>query len=299
MSNLTIFIFCSIIWSTNWLGIHFQIGDTAPACSVCYRFAIAASILLAYCYKQKLNLNFSLRQHLMLALQGICMFCLNFILFYYGSMYLVSGLVAIAGACIILMNILNSKILLQRNADIGTLFGAMIGICGIISVFSGELMHVELSDKMSLLYGLLLCITASYAASFGQVLLVVNHEYHQIEVIPGVAIAMLYGTVFAYLIALINGNPLTFDMNFNYISSLAYLSLVGSVMGFILYSRLIVNIGPAKSGYIFVLPPVVSLVLSSWVEHFTLTSWAYLGICLVLLGNWVVLRGSKPTKETA
>jgi drug/metabolite transporter (DMT)-like permease len=80
MSNGILYLIPVLIWGSTWLAIKFQLGAVAPELSVAYRFALAASILLIYSSARRLQLKFNLRQHAFMALQGLFLFSLNYVL---------------------------------------------------------------------------------------------------------------------------------------------------------------------------------------------------------------------------
>ena len=126
--------------------------------------------MFMYCIITKKTLSFSLHQHLFVAIQGLGTNCANFIFFYYGSMYLISGLVAVASANIMIMNIINSKLILNKPIKLKLTLGALIGICGLIVVFRGEILRIDLNNEImrtNLMIGFILCTIACYCASFG------------------------------------------------------------------------------------------------------------------------------------
>jgi len=69
--------------------------------------------------------------------------------------------------------------------------------------------------------------------------------------------------------------------------ALAYLVVAGSVLTFILYLQLIERWGPSRSSYAFVVIPVVTIMLSAWLDAEPLTWSLLVGAPLVLLGVYL------------
>ena len=82
MSNLQLFIAAVAIWGSTWLAITFQLGKVAPEASVFYRFLLASLLVFAYCFARRLPLRYTSRQHLWVALMGVLMFSVSYILVY-------------------------------------------------------------------------------------------------------------------------------------------------------------------------------------------------------------------------
>src|SRR5436190_849302 len=73
---------CSVIWSTTWYVIKFQLGVVPPVVSVVYRFGLAAAVLFAWLLISRKRLKLSAAEHLMVAGQGLFVFALQYPLVY-------------------------------------------------------------------------------------------------------------------------------------------------------------------------------------------------------------------------
>ena len=69
-----------------------------------------------------------------------------------------------------------------------------------------------------------------------------------------------------------------------------YLALFGSVIAFWAYLTLIGRIGADRASYTTLLFPLVALLISTVVEGYQWTLIGFAGLCLVLVGNWLVMR---------
>jgi len=290
MLNYLLYTITVLIWGSTWLAIHFQLGNVPPTWSVAYRFAIASALLLLFCLVTGRNLRFSRKEHTAMALQGALLFSLNYILYYVGTMYFASGLVAIIFASIIVMNIINSRIFFGTPLVPKVIIGATIGLLGLTLVFSSQWQqfHIQQQGLSYLISGTLICFLATLVASFGNMTSLYNQRL-KLPIIQSNAFGMLYGTIIVIIIALLLGHKPSFDTSFRYISSLLYLAIVGTVLAFGAYLQLLGKIGPERASYAFVLLPIVALALSANFEGFQWNSLTMGGIVLILLGNGLVL----------
>ena len=71
LRQLIYFIIPCFIWGSTWFAIKFQLGNVDPLVSVVYRFLIAGLLLMAFSALRKLNLRYTLREHLLMFLQGM------------------------------------------------------------------------------------------------------------------------------------------------------------------------------------------------------------------------------------
>jgi drug/metabolite transporter (DMT)-like permease len=286
MHNSLLYLITVFIWGSTWLAIKFQLGMVAPELSIAYRSALAAAILFAFSLIRRLPLRFALRTHGFIALQGLLLFSLNYIMVYSAELYLTSGLVAIVFSMVIIMNVVFGAIFLRNPIRLRVVFGAVVGLIGLALVFWPELATFDLSRDRAL--GLVLASIGALSASLGNVTSARNQR-HGLPVVQTNAFGMAYGAAFMLALALFRGARLAFDLSFSYVSSMLYLAMFGSVIAFGSYLSLLGRIGPDRAAYVMVLFPIVALPLSTLFEGMTWDLNQLAGVSLVILGNAIVL----------
>ena len=287
MKNFILYVIPAFIWGSTWLAITFQLGVVDPLVSVFYRFLLAAIILFVYCTMIKMNLKYSAMQHLFMALQGIFLFGINYWLVYLAEVHLKSGLVAVVFSTIIFLNIFNGFIFLKSKIRLNVLISALIGFVGIILVFKDELLSFNFSSEKSL--GLILSFLSVIAASLGNIISAYNQK-NKLPVVQTNAYGMLYGALLMLLLVFITNTPLSFDASFQYISSLIYLAVFGSIIAFYSYLTLLGKIGPERAAYVTLVFPIIALLLSTFFEEYTWSLFALLGVALITAGNFLMLK---------
>lgn len=284
--SVTLYFAAVFIWGSTWYAIKFQLGMVPPELSVAYRFALAALILFAWCWLRGLPLRFNGREHLWMVLQGFMLFCLNYVIFYWATAELTSGLIAVIFSTIVLMNILNSALFFRKPIDASMVVGALIGLIGITLVFWPEV--ASLRQSGGALKGLLLSLLGTFIASLGNMISARNQQ-QRLPVIQSNAFGMAYGALILFLYALFQGVGLTYDWSIPYNLSLLYLALFGSVLAFGSYLTLLGRIGPEKAAYATVLFPLVALGISTLFENYHWSLMAAGGVALVLAGNVLII----------
>ena len=78
--------------SVSWYALSLQPVAVDNEVSLVYRLVIASAVMLAWCLFKGETLRFSPSQHVSFIATGIFIFSTNYLLFYYGSSYVVSGL---------------------------------------------------------------------------------------------------------------------------------------------------------------------------------------------------------------
>jgi drug/metabolite transporter (DMT)-like permease len=292
LHNSFLYLITAVIWGSTWLAIKFQLGVVAPELSIAYRFLLSASMLLIFSFVRRLPLRFSLRTHGFMALQGLLLFSVNYILVYIAEGYLTSGLVAIIFSMIILMNVIFGTIFLHNPVRIHVVLGAVVGLFGLALVFWPELSSFDLSSKRVL--GLVMAFIGAISASLGNITSARNQR-QGLPIVQTNAFGMAYGAAFMLVLALFRGAELTFDPSVGYVVSLLYLAIFGSVIAFGSYLTLLGRIGPDRAAYVTVLFPIIALILSTFYEGMTWSMPQLIGVALVILGNAIVLTNFNST----
>jgi drug/metabolite transporter (DMT)-like permease len=282
-----LYITVVLIWGSNWLVIKYQLGIVAPEVSVAYRIGISAAVMFAWSMLKGGKLRFSPREHLFLMLQGSLFFSTNFFLFYLAAAHITTGLIAVICSTASVMTMLLNSLLLKRIPSLRFITGAALGVLGIGLVFSPELAGFEFQSDTGI--GLLLSLGGTFCFSLGSIVSNRNRNAG-FSVCESTAWAMFYGVVLLFIFACLREKQFNFDLALPYISSLAYLSFVGTVVAFAAYFALLARINPEQAAYSTVLFPVVALGLSTFLEGYQWTVLAFLGVLLTLAGNLLVLR---------
>ncbi|MBV5311896.1 MAG: EamA family transporter [Prolixibacteraceae bacterium] len=292
LKQILYFILPCLIWGSTWFAIKFQLGQVDPLVSVMYRFLIAGLLLIAFSAIRKLNLRYTLREHLLMVLQGMILFGFNYWLVYLAEENLASGVVAIIFSFSIFTNIFFNYLLLKGKIRKEVMGGAVLGIGGTLLIFSHEL---QSSEQIAIGYqAILFCFGSIVLASLGNILSKYNQN-RKLPVIQTNAFSMTYGSLSMMLMVPLSGRSFSFEATFPYIASLLYLSILGSIVAFTLYLKLVGDIGPDRAGYTTLIAPVIALIISSFFENYQWGLAAAIGILLLFAGNFLALK-LKPLK---
>jgi drug/metabolite transporter (DMT)-like permease len=287
VSNTFLYVVTVLIWGSTWFAIEFQLGSVAPEVSLVYRYAGAALLLFAWSRLRGLQLSFRLRDHIWFALLGVFLFGVNYVLAYRAQIYITSALTAIVFSTFAWMNIINPKIIFGVRAGRKVLFGALLGVAGIFTLFVPQIGEISLTD--GIFFGSVLAVSGAFVASLGN-MISQGAQKRNLPVIQGNAWGMFYGALVSAGIAAAGGHAFDFDWSIGYIGSLAYLTVFGSIFAFGAYLTLLGRIGASKAGYSMVLFPVVALILSMLFEGLQIDATIVVGTLLVLAGNVFVLK---------
>ncbi len=282
-------LYCGVIlfWGSSWFAIKFQLGIVPESVSIAWRFYIASLILILFSLIFKKKFNLKLKELKWVILQGIFLFCFNYYFIYLGTNYIKTGLVAVIFSTVTIFILINGFIFFREKINVNVLFGALVGIIGLLLIFNKEL-QLYAFDKQ-LIIGIILNLIGTYIASIGM-LISQRNQKNKISLVQTNMIGMFVGATFILIISILTGNKINFDTNYEYTYSLFYLSIIGSVLGFGFYLKLLNNIGAGKASYVNVITPIFALFLSTLYEDYTWDLMNSTGLTLVVFGNIIIFR---------
>jgi drug/metabolite transporter (DMT)-like permease len=275
-----------IVWGLSWHALIYQVG-VAPALSIAYRFLIAAAIIIVFCLATRRRLIFAARDYGLMTVLGLFLFCINYILFYYATAYLATGLLAVVFSMITVMNMVNAAILFGQKIEARVAIAAAFGLVGLALTFWSDIVGHELNREVIL--GLVLSLLGTLCASLGN-MASIGLGKRGIGVVESNAISMSIGAAASFAFALLHGAPLAYNPAPSYTISLLFLALFATVIGFGAFLTLARRIGAARAAYSSVLFPTLALALSAWFENYRPQPEAILGVALILIGNVFALR---------
>ena len=286
MPTTALYAACVLIWGTTWIAITVQIAVLAPETGVAIRFALAAVVLMAVCRWRRIPLRLPARAQGLVALQGLANFWASYVCVYEAERWVASGVVAVGYAASPLVSLVLARVCLGAPMSRRVALGGVAGVAGVVLIFWHE--FTSLAASSGVLWGVGATVAAVLLGSVGTVAASAYHRRGVSGWAP-LAWAMAWGAAGAALQALVRGTPWHWSWRPDFLGTLAYLALFGSILAFGAYYALVHRVGPAKAGYVGVLTPVVALMLSSVYEGFAWTGLTVAGIALALAGNAVAL----------
>jgi len=294
--NLSLYLLTVLIWGTTWIAIKLQVGSVAIPLSIAYRFGLAALVLFAFLLIARRLQPVNRRGQLLCLAQGLCLFCLNFLCFYTASQWIPSGLIAVVFSTATLWNALNARVFFGQKIAFNVMTGGALGLMGLALLFWPEVAGHQASRET--LIGLGLALIGTLCFSAGNMLSSLQQKAG-LRPLTTNAWGMLYGALILTAYCVLSGTPLTIDWRPQYLGSLLYLAIPGSVIGFTAYLTLVGRMGPERAAYCTVLFPVVALNISAFAEGYQWSVPALLGLVLVMAGNVLVFRKPKPVAAVA
>lgn len=282
MSTPFLFVATVLIWGTTWIAIAAQVGEVAVTVSIFYRFAVAGAVMLTGLSVAK-RLRWPARWRF-IVVQALCLFSLNFIGLYMATSLIPSGLVAVIFSMASIFNAVNARLFFGDPISGRTVLAGGLGVGGLVLLFWKDL---TVTVDPAALRGIGCALLGTMFFSFGNM---ASRRNSMLGITPVTANAwgMAIGALFLLIIVMLTGQPLGLPERGSYWIALAYLAVIGSVIGFTTYLMLVTRIGSAKAGYATVLFPIVALTASTMMEGYQWTTLAVIGVALACIGNVVM-----------
>jgi len=282
MSTPVLFVATVLIWGTTWIAIATQVGEVAVTVSIFYRFALAGAVMLTGLYVLgRLRGPVCWR---FVIVQALCLFCLNFIGLYMATSLIPSGLVSVIFSLASIFNSVNARLFFGDPISRRTVLAGGLGVGGLVLLFWSDL---AVTADLAALQGIGWALLGTMFFSLGNM---ASRRNSMLGITPATANAwgMAIGAMCLLLIVTLTGQPLGLPDRGSYWIALAYLAVIGSVIGFTTYLMLVTRIGSAKAGYATVLFPIIALTASTMLEGYQWTALAVCGVVLACLGNTVM-----------
>jgi drug/metabolite transporter (DMT)-like permease len=166
----------------------------------------------------------------------------------------------------------------QERLRTGAVAGALLAVTGI-----GVLSRAPLQEAVPLLS--LLALLGS-AVCFAQAAILVRH-FPPVHPVTTNAVGMSSAALLLIVGSVLFGETIALPRRSETLLALGYLVMVGSVVVFVLYIVVLRHWSASRAAYTFVLVPVVTIVLSAWLDDEPVRAGLLLGGSLVLAGVYV------------
>ena len=284
------FMLTGTIWGSTWFVITGQIAGVPAAWGVFYRFMLATPALFALALVMGNRLKLNRPEHGLALGVGIAQFSGNFLFVYQAESHITSGIVAVMFALLMVPNAVFAKVFIGEKVQSGFIGGSLVAIVGVALLLVHEWNAAPLGGNVGL--GIALAIGGMLAASIANVVQA-NPTGRAVPMVSLLAWAMLYGTAFDLIYALVTVGPPVVPQAWQFWAGTAYLALIGSVVTFPLHYNLVREIGAGRTAYNGIVTVCVAMGLSTVFEDFRWTWLAASGMALALLGMGLALRSKQ------
>ncbi|NHN85427.1 EamA family transporter [Acetobacter musti] len=279
--NALLFLAVVLIWGLSWFAIHLQMGAAPVDVAIFWRFVVSVLMLGGW-----LALTGRLRRPSREvapwpAGMGACLFSCNFLAFYSSEMFLPSGIVSVVFSMSTVLNALGLWLFFRQRPDVRVLGGGLLGVCGVAMLLGGGLGG---GAAAAMLAGVGLALLGTVLFSLGNM---ISRRIGRFDMdLPNAVLcSMAFGMFVMGVNVLTQGHSFMPPLTLRWLSGLLYLSVFGSVAGFLFYLMLVRRIGADRAAYTTILSPVIALAVSAIFEGAHWSGLMLAGLVLILCGN--------------
>ncbi|MBB1261382.1 DMT family transporter [Streptomyces alkaliterrae] len=285
--GLVAFAAAALFAGGNAVGIRFSNRELDALWGAALRFGAAAVLLLLIMAASRLALPRG-RALAGAVLFGLLNFGLTFSLTYYALVRLHAGLTQTILALVPLAALLLAVAQRQERLRPAAVAGTLVAVAGVALVTQAPLRSAVPVLSVLAMLGAVLCLAQAA---------VLVRRLPKVHPVTMNAVGMTAAAVALFAGSLAAGDRWELPVRAATWWALGYLVVAGSVLTFVLYLFVIGRWGASRAAYVFVLVPVVTIVLSAWLDDEPLTGYLLFGAPLILLG--VYLGALRPAHRAA
>ena len=280
-------------WGGTFIAAKYAVIDNTVEMAALLRFIAASFILLIILYIKNGHLPrlslFQFAQILLLGLTGVAIYNL---FFFYGLKTVDAG----RGALIITSNpiwvALGSVIFFRQRYRLINVLGLMLCMLGVTIVLSKG----QMSDLFSTGIGLgeiaLLACAMSWA-SYSLLGKYLMESSQPLSPLALVTYSCISGSGLLALWIVIQGQSLSVNPTLELLSAIAYLSLIGTVAGFIWFFDAVKIVGPTRSSVFVFFVPISAIIFGHLFLDETITLSLFVGAFMIISG--IILVNKRKT----
>jgi len=279
-----IYTLLCLIWGSTWLAIRLGLDDSPPLWSAGFRYIIASLVLLVFNAFRKAEYPSSVSAIVKLALPGLPLYALSYMLVYIAEVYISSALTAVLFASFpFYVAILSLALLRDEKINLLRWLGLTVGFAGIIVVFYDSLVQSQI-----IFIGAMLVVGGAVFSALGTVW--VKKWFNNQDIFIMAAVQMIAGAIVINLTAALFEPIGLFKITLKSIGALLYLALFGSVVAFTGYFWLLKKIRTISLSMIAFITPVIAIILGYFLREETFSAFTATGSVLILAGVVLVIK---------
>ncbi len=287
------FILLSLVWGSSFLWIKIAVQEVTPTVTVALRlfFGLSGVVVFVFLLTQsRTALRISKKYLGVFAVLGLTNIALPFLLIAWSEQYITSALASIINSTVPLFTMLAAPLFIpEERITSFRLIGLVVGFIGVLILLSPELIaggKSNIMGEIAMFAGAILYAGSSIFA-----------RRTTAGLTPGVQslLQMSFGAFYIWSIVLFaDGMVVLPQLPITWVA-VAWLGILGSAVGTVLFFDLIHSIGPTRTVIVSYIFPLVGVFLGVIVLQETIVWQEILGGLLILSG--VVVINSVKTRQ--
>ena len=276
-ATLAAFVVSALLAGGNGVGVRFSNRELDPLWGAGLRFGLSAALFIALMAALRLEVPRG-RALGGAVVYGVLQFGATYALAYYALVELHAGFGQILLALVPLLTLLLAVAERQERLRAAALLGSVVALAGVLVMSQAPLREAVALLSVLAALGSALC--------FAQASVLVRW-LPEVHPVTTNAVGTTAGAVVLLLASLVAGEAIALPVESDTWLALAYLVVLGTVVVFVLNLVVLERWPASRFAYLFVLVPIVTVVLSAWLDDEPIGAGLVLGGLLVLGGVYV------------
>ncbi len=268
-------VLLAAIWGASFLFMRVGSPEFGPVLFMALRTLIASLFLLPLVYLKKQQLNFS-GNWKKIFIGSLFNTAIPFVLFGYATLSLSAGVTSILNATTPMFAAIVAYLWFKDKLNFASILGLIIGFFGVYLLMFDKISATE----TAMIFPTIAVLLATLCYGIGA-----NYTKHYLSNIPALTLAT--GSQVTASIVLLPIALFFLPDHFPSLDAIHAVILLGILctgIAYILFFRLIANLGPAKAVSVTYLIPAFGLLWGYLFLHEQITPWIIIGSCFILLG---------------
>ena len=276
----------ALIWASAFFNIKIATYSYGPLTIAFLRIFFGAIPVILLCYINKIKIEAFSKDWLWFAAIGVINLVIPFFLIAFGVKNVQSNLAAILMASTPL-TAAGLAHFFTKNEKINVIksFGVLIGFSGIIFLFSDNI----LIDENNIFSALLILFGSCFYVIGGLLTLKVSNKKNE----NVTASILIWGAIVLMPISLVLEQPWNLDPRLDSTLSLIYLGIFSTGIAWLLRFYILKHNGLVFQAQVAYLIPIFGVILGFLILNETITSKVIISLIAVIIGIFIVKKGSK------
>jgi drug/metabolite transporter (DMT)-like permease len=285
------FLALTLIWGASFLWIKIAVRETGPLTIVTLRLALALVALLGILIARRPGFPRGARAWGVMLVQGLISTALPWILITWAEQYIDSALATVLNGAVPLFTIIIAHLTLSDDRMTRRrIVGLLVGFFGVLVLVQKDLRFLASGDAgvhMALLgQGAMILSSVFYAASnvYGRA------KFRGVSPIYQAFYTMLAADAVMWIVTPAVESPFTLPTGPLTWAAIAWLGTLSAGLAYLLFYKLLHEIGPTRVATVTYTIPVVGVTLGVVFLHEALTWQLIVGTLLIVSGVWSVTK---------
>jgi putative membrane protein PagO len=286
------FIIICLLWGSSWAAVKLGLESIPPILSLGLRLSLASMILGVIIVLRRLQVPTDRKFWSLVFILCGTSFTIPFVMIYWAQIHVNSGLAAVLFATFPLwVAVLSHFILPHEQLTFSRIVGIGIGFIGVIVIFNKSFFNMTSTTFLSMSA---IIMGAIIQASGLVALRKLGEKMHPVMLNFW---PMLISTIVLFLASLVTEDYSNIQFDPKVIISLIYLSILCTVITFVIYFFLVKHIEAVILSLSAFVTPVIAMFIGVLVMGEDLTATVTLGSLIVLIGVGIATLGDYMTRR--